>query len=165
MQSVSMCLLDWARQAALQIYRWLPDRYIVLVGDSAFAAIEFLAAVRNYVCVITRLRLDANLFDFPPHKRKGGNSRRVIRRSSAIPANRFLASTSAVRIAPAPILTGETEADFFNDPRPFIEGGDTLGKDILVGFHPWLPAPPASPGCSATLVPKATGRPLNSAWH
>src|SRR6266550_2396809 len=37
-------LLDWARQAALQIHRWLPDRYIVLVGDSAFAAIEFLAA-------------------------------------------------------------------------------------------------------------------------
>jgi len=70
-------LLDWARQAALQIHRWLPDRYIVLVGDSAFAAIEFLAAVRNYVCVITRLRLDANLFDFPPHKRKGRGRRPI----------------------------------------------------------------------------------------
>jgi len=64
-------LLDWARQAALQIHRWLPDRYIVLVADSAFAAIEFLAAVRNHVCVVTRLRLDANLFAFPPQKRKG----------------------------------------------------------------------------------------------
>jgi len=63
-------LLDWARQAALQIHRWLPDRYIVLVADSAFAAIEFLAAVRNHVCVVTRLRLDANLFDVPPQKRK-----------------------------------------------------------------------------------------------
>jgi DDE superfamily endonuclease len=61
----------WARQAALQIRLWLPDRYIVLVADSAFAAIEFLAAVRNHVCVVTRLRLDANLFDFPPQKRKG----------------------------------------------------------------------------------------------
>jgi DDE superfamily endonuclease len=64
-------LVDWARQAALQIHRWLPNRYIVLVADSAFAAIELLAAVRNYVCVITRLRLDANLFAFPPPKRKG----------------------------------------------------------------------------------------------
>jgi DDE superfamily endonuclease len=64
-------LLDWARQAALQIHRWLPDRTIVLVADSAFAAIEFLAAVRNHVCVVTRLRLDANLFAFPPQKRKG----------------------------------------------------------------------------------------------
>ena len=64
-------LLDWARQAALQIRRWLPDRYIVLVADSAFAAIEFLAAVRSHLCVVTRLRLDANLFAFPPQKRKG----------------------------------------------------------------------------------------------
>jgi len=64
-------LVDWARQATLQIRRWLPDRYIVLVADSAFAAIEFLAAVRDHVCVVTRLRLDANLFAFPPAKRKG----------------------------------------------------------------------------------------------
>jgi hypothetical protein len=64
-------LLDWARQAALQIHRWLPDRSIVLVADSAFAAIEFLATVRRHVCVVTRLRMDANLFDFPPPRRKG----------------------------------------------------------------------------------------------
>ena len=64
-------LLDCARQAVLQISRWLPNRSIVLVADSAFAALEFLAAVRNHVCVVTRLRMDANLFDFPPSKRKG----------------------------------------------------------------------------------------------
>src|SRR4051812_14453156 len=39
-------LLDWARQIALQIRRWLPGRSIVLVLDGAFAALEFLAAVR-----------------------------------------------------------------------------------------------------------------------
>jgi hypothetical protein len=49
----------------------VPDRQIVLVADSAFAAIEFLAAVRSHVCVITRLRLDANLFAVPTHKPKG----------------------------------------------------------------------------------------------
>jgi hypothetical protein len=53
-------LLDWARQVALQIHRWLPGRRIVIVGDTAFAAVEFLGAVRNYVSVVTRLRLDAN---------------------------------------------------------------------------------------------------------
>ena len=73
----SKTLLDWARQAALQIHRWLPERYIVMVADSTFAAIEFLAAVRNYVCVVTRLRLDANLFDFPPPKHKGRGRRPV----------------------------------------------------------------------------------------
>ena len=63
-------LLDWARQVVLQIHRWLPDRSIVLVADSAFAAIEYLAVVRNHVCVATRLRLDANLFAFRPPRRK-----------------------------------------------------------------------------------------------
>jgi hypothetical protein len=57
-------LPDWVRQTALQIHLWLPDRYIVLVADSAFATVEFLAAVRNHACVVTRLRLDANLFAF-----------------------------------------------------------------------------------------------------
>ena len=41
-------LLDWARQAALQIHRWVPNRYIVLVANRAFAPLEFLAAVRNH---------------------------------------------------------------------------------------------------------------------
>jgi hypothetical protein len=64
-------LIDWARQAALQIHQWLPGRRIVMVADTAFAAIEFLAAVRRHVCVVTRLRLDANLFAPAPPKRPG----------------------------------------------------------------------------------------------
>ena len=38
-------LTDWARQMALQARRWLPGREIVLVGDSSFAALEFLVAL------------------------------------------------------------------------------------------------------------------------
>ena len=64
-------LVDCARQVALQIHRWLPGRYIVLVGDTVFAAIEFLAAVRGYVSVVTRLRLDAGLYAPAPPKRPG----------------------------------------------------------------------------------------------
>ena len=64
-------LIDWARQAALQIHRWLPDRRIVIVADSAFAAIEFLAAIGRHVCVVTRLRLDASLFAPAPPRRPG----------------------------------------------------------------------------------------------
>jgi DDE superfamily endonuclease len=55
----------------LQIHRWLPGRRIVLVGDTAFAAIGFLAAVRSYVSVVTRLRLDAGLYAPAPPKRPG----------------------------------------------------------------------------------------------
>jgi len=65
-------LLDWARQVILQISRWLPDRNIVMVADSAFAAIEWLDAVRKHACIVSRLRLDAALYHFPakgPRKR------------------------------------------------------------------------------------------------
>ena len=68
-------LLDWARQAVLQIRRWLPDRRIVLVADSAFAAIDFLAGARRHLCVVTRLRLDANLFAPAPQRRPGARGR------------------------------------------------------------------------------------------
>jgi hypothetical protein len=64
-------LLDWARQVALQIHRWLPGRKVVVVADTAFAAIDFLAAVRTYVSVVTRLRLDANLYAPAPPRRPG----------------------------------------------------------------------------------------------
>ena len=72
-QRAPKTLLDWARQAALQIHRWLPGRRIVIVGDTALAAIGFLAAVRGYLSVVTRLRLDANLFaPAPPRRRRRG---------------------------------------------------------------------------------------------
>src|SRR5215211_3108323 len=46
-------LIDWARQMASQARRWLPGREVVLVGDSSFAALDFLAALagRGLVCV------------------------------------------------------------------------------------------------------------------
>ncbi len=63
-------LTDWARQAILQTNRWLPERPLIFVADSGFAALELLAAVRNHVCVITRLRLDAALYKPAPPRRK-----------------------------------------------------------------------------------------------
>jgi hypothetical protein len=55
-------LTDWARQAILQVRRWAPKRSIVVVADSSFSALDLIAAVRRHVCLVTRLRLDANLF-------------------------------------------------------------------------------------------------------
>jgi hypothetical protein len=64
-------LTDWARQTLLQVARWLPERRIVAVADSSFAAIQLLIAVSRWVCMITRLRLDARLFDPPPRRKLG----------------------------------------------------------------------------------------------
>jgi len=68
-------LTDWARQAILQTKRWLPNRLLIFVADSGFAALELLAAVRHRGCVITRLRLDAALYKPAPPRRKGQRGR------------------------------------------------------------------------------------------
>ena len=47
-------LTDWARQAILQVRRWAPKRRIVVVADSSFSALDLIAAVRRYVCLVTQ---------------------------------------------------------------------------------------------------------------
>jgi hypothetical protein len=68
-------LTDWARQMLLQVARWLPDRQVIVVADMSYAAIELLEAVRRHLTVITRLRLDARLFDPPPARQPGQRGR------------------------------------------------------------------------------------------
>jgi hypothetical protein len=58
-------LTDWARQMLLQVRRWLPERAMVVVADSSYAAIVLLERVQrlpNPICMVTRLRLDAALY-------------------------------------------------------------------------------------------------------
>src|SRR5215218_10530658 len=65
-------LTDWARQLVLQARRWMPERTLVLVADCSFAALELLASlVRQHVTCVTRLRLDAALYQpAPPRQPK-----------------------------------------------------------------------------------------------
>src|SRR6266516_7131347 len=67
-------LTDWARQMITQVRRRLPERLLVVVADSSYAAIELLAACASLprpVSLITRLRLDAALYDPAPPREKG----------------------------------------------------------------------------------------------
>jgi hypothetical protein len=68
-------LTDWAWQLLLVVRRWWPERAMVAIADSGYAAIAFLArcrALRQPITVITRLRLDAALYapapPRPPHQ-------------------------------------------------------------------------------------------------
>lgn len=54
-----------------QVRRWLPRRHLVIVTDSAFAALDFLGAAKRHATIITRLRLDAALYAPAPHRLPG----------------------------------------------------------------------------------------------
>ncbi len=59
-------LTEWAYQMVLQVRRWLPKRLLVVVADSSFAVIDLLWQLRqlkNTICMITRFRLDAALYE------------------------------------------------------------------------------------------------------
>lgn len=68
-------ITDWARQMIRVVQRWLPARRLVLVGDTAYAALDFLAATRTSATIVTRLRLDARLFEPPPPRAPGHKGR------------------------------------------------------------------------------------------
>ncbi|MEO0378536.1 MAG: transposase [Cyanobacteria bacterium P01_A01_bin.17] len=84
-------LTDWARQMLTQVRRWLPQRTIVLVADSSFAALELLGALGKLahpVHVVTRLRLDAQLYRPAPPRVPGslGRPRKVGQRLPGLKA-------------------------------------------------------------------------------
>lgn len=65
-------LTDWARQMLLQLRRWLPQRTLIVVADSSFAVISLLGRLTQRtrpLCMITRLRLDAALYEPAPKRR------------------------------------------------------------------------------------------------
>ena len=68
-------LTDWARQVLLQTARWLPGRRVIAVGDSSFSAIELLRDVGRHLCMISRLRLDAGLYEPAPPRPPGTRGR------------------------------------------------------------------------------------------
>jgi len=70
-------LTERAWQMLRLIVRWLPDRDIACVADSSFAVLELLDKVKTLprASVITRLRLDAALYDPPPPRAPGTKGR------------------------------------------------------------------------------------------
>jgi hypothetical protein len=62
-------LAKWGQQMLLQVRRWLPDREIVLVADGGYSVLTLLdrcARLTTSITVVTRLRLDAALYDSAP---------------------------------------------------------------------------------------------------
>jgi hypothetical protein len=76
-QKTHKTITDWARQMIRQVHRWLPDRTLVFVGDGSYAVVALLANVVRlpHVSMVTRLRLDAALYDPAPKREAGKNKK------------------------------------------------------------------------------------------
>lgn len=70
-------LTERAWQMLALIARWLPDRVLVFVTDSSFAVFVLLDKVSRLknVSLVTRLRMDAQLYDFAPERKPGQTGR------------------------------------------------------------------------------------------
>jgi len=103
-------LTDWARQMVRVVYRWCPTRPLVLVGDTAYAALEFLAATRSVATVVTRLRLDARLFEpAPPRGPRHKGRPRVVGARLPTLAVRLVDPTTTWTPLTVPCWYGETD--------------------------------------------------------
>ena len=107
-------LTERACQAILLSKRWLADRPVVIVADSSFAALELIAAVRRHVCLITRLRLDAGLFEPAPERQPNKRGRPRLK-------GKPLPKLSAVLANPATVWTQITLADWYGGQSRVLE--------------------------------------------
>jgi hypothetical protein len=70
-------LVGWAEVMIQKVRRWQPDREIILVGDGSYAAVVLVQRcqrLKRPVKLVSRLRLDARLFDPPapqPKSKRG----------------------------------------------------------------------------------------------
>jgi hypothetical protein len=127
-------LTDWARQMLRVIRRWWPDRVLVAVADSTYAALEFLAACRgwsNPVTVVTRLRLDAALYAPAPPRAPGQIGRPRLK-------GERLSSLAAVAARSTTTSTLVTVADWYGDGPRVVE----IVSHTAVWYHAGLPLVP-----------------------
>ena len=142
-------LTDWARQLVLQARRWLPGRQLVVVGDSGFAALELLAALsRRGVACITRLRLDAALYDPAPPRLPGTNGRPPTK-------GKRLATLSEVLTDPATSWQCVTVTGWHGGGERIVE----ISTATAVWRHSGMPLVPGSlgPGARSPRPVRAAG--------
>lgn len=89
-------LTDYARQMIIQLRRWLPDRYLVVVCDSTYAALAFLSAASEHAVIVTRLRLDAALYE-PASARQPGQLGAPRKKGERLPTLETLLNDSKTR--------------------------------------------------------------------
>lgn len=127
-------LTDWGRQMMRQVRRWLPQRDIVVVADSSFAALNLLWAVSQMphpVHIVTRLRLDAALYE-PAAARQKGQMGRPRHKGKRLP------TLSAILANPKTVWQQVKVEGWYGGIEQEVE----LVSDTAVWYHTGLPAVP-----------------------
>jgi hypothetical protein len=127
-------LTDWAWQLLLVVRRWWPERAMVAVADSGYAAIRLLArciALSQPITVVTRLRLDAALYE-PAPPRLPGQIGRPRQKGKRLPT---LAARATDPVTDWPMVT---VADWYGKGERTI----ALTTDTALWYHTGLPPVP-----------------------
>jgi hypothetical protein len=91
-------IADWAWQMLLLVRRWHPNREVVAVADRSYASLKLLDRCRNLgkpITFVTRLRLDAALYDPAPPRRPGQRGRPRLKGERLPPTSRRWPRTRA----------------------------------------------------------------------
>lgn len=124
-------LTERARQMLLLAARWLPKRDLVVTADSSFAALELLEAVRHEVTVVTRLRLDAALYE-PAPARTPTQIGRPRKKGKRLPTLEQVAKKARAKWQPV------TVRGWYGEPERVVE----VVSQTCVWYHAGRPAVP-----------------------
>ena len=110
-------LTEWAWQLLLLVRRWYPEREIVAVADSTYASLRLLdrcRRLRKPITFITRLRLDAALYE-PASPRRPGQLGRPRLKGERLP------NLSAVAEDPTTTWKTVTVVDWYGKDERSVE--------------------------------------------
>ncbi len=127
-------LTEWAWQLLLLVRRWYPGREIVAVSDRQYASLKLLDRCRKLstpITFITRLRLDAALYEPAPLRRPGQRGRPRLK-------GRRLPNLSVVAEDPATTWSPITVAEWYGGEERTIE----MSSDTAIWYSTGLPAVP-----------------------
>jgi hypothetical protein len=127
-------MTEWAWQLLLVVRRWYPEREIVAVADRAYASLKLLERcrkLRNPITFITRLRLDAALYEPAPPRRPHQIGRPRLK-------GERLPNLSVVAEDPATVWKPTTIANWYGSGERMVE----VSSATAVWYSTGLPAVP-----------------------
>jgi hypothetical protein len=127
-------ITEWAWQLLLLVRRWYPQREIVAVADRAYASLKLLdrcRKLRNPITFITRLRLDAALYEPAPPRRPHQMGRPRLK-------GERLPNLSMVAEDPTTVWSPITVASWYGSEERTVE----IVSDTAVWHSTGLPAVP-----------------------